>query len=50
MLSDAEIATFIQDGFIAVRGAVPHDIIDARRAENEEDLHSRGIDVADPMT
>jgi hypothetical protein len=50
MLSDTELATFVREGFIALRGAVPQNIIDACRREIEEDLRSRGIDVADPMT
>ena len=43
MLSQAEIASFIADGFVAVRGAVPGDVLRACQAEIWSALAERGV-------
>ena len=43
MLSEAEIAAFITDGFVAVRSAVPDDVLRACQAEIWSALSERGV-------
>jgi len=50
MLGDAAIAAFVRDGYVAVRGAVPSEIIVTCREEIEEQLRSSGVDPGDRAT
>lgn len=56
MLSEAEIAAFIADGYVAVRGAVPGDIVAACQEaiwcdlERRCDLEKQGVRRDDPGT
>lgn len=50
MLSDAEIGAFVTDGFVAVRGAVPADLLSACQAEIWSALEDRGVLRDDPAT
>jgi Phytanoyl-CoA dioxygenase (PhyH) len=50
VLSRAEVEAFEEDGFVAIRGAVPLEIVAACRAEIEDGLRREGIDSADPTT
>ena len=50
MLSQAEIDAFIADGFVAVRGAVPDDVLGACREEIWSALADRGVRRHDPLT
>jgi hypothetical protein len=43
MLSSAEIATFMRDGFVPVRGAVPRPVVDACVNVIWEELEAQGI-------
>jgi hypothetical protein len=47
MLTDAEVASFMRDGFVVVRGAVPHPVVDACVDVIWEELEERGIRRAD---
>ncbi|MDA0564109.1 phytanoyl-CoA dioxygenase family protein [Streptomonospora sp. S1-112] len=47
MLTEREIASFVEDGFVAVRGAFPRDLAERGRAELWADL---GCDPDDPAT
>jgi hypothetical protein len=50
MLSQAEIDTFVMDGFVALRGAVPADVLEACQDEIWSELSSRGVKREDPAT
>jgi Phytanoyl-CoA dioxygenase (PhyH) len=50
MLSQAEIDAFVADGFIAVRGAVPGDVVRACQDEIWSELGERGVRRDDPST
>ena len=50
MLSQAEIDSFAADGFVAVRGAVPGDVLRACQEEIWSDLGDRGVRREDPCT
>lgn len=50
MLTDEEIASFEQDGYVVVRGAVPAETIGRCQDEVTAELAVRGIDVGDPAT
>lgn len=50
MLSPAEIGSFVADGFIAVRGAVPPDVLRACQEEIWSALGDRGVLRVDPST
>ena len=50
MLSQAEIASFVADGFIAVRGAVPADVLRACQDEIWSALGDLGVLRDDPST
>jgi hypothetical protein len=47
MLTDAEVASFMRDGFVVVRGAVPRPVVDACVDVIWEVLEERGIRRAD---
>jgi hypothetical protein len=47
MLTDAEVASFMRDGFVVVRGAVPRAVVDACVDVIWEELEERGIRRAD---
>ncbi|MFF1820616.1 phytanoyl-CoA dioxygenase family protein [Kribbella sp. NPDC058245] len=47
MLTDAEVASFVRDGFVVVRGAVPRPVMDACVDVVWEELEERGISRAD---
>lgn len=50
MLSAAEIDSFVADGFVAVRGAVPADVVQACVAEIWSALGEQGVLRDDPVT
>jgi Phytanoyl-CoA dioxygenase (PhyH) len=50
MLSDGEIEAFVADGFVAVRGAVPGDVVRACQDETWAALGERGVRRDDPGT
>ena len=50
MLSQGEIDSFVADGFVAVRGAVPGDVLRACQAEIWSALGDRGVLRDDPST
>ncbi|MEL7207908.1 MAG: hypothetical protein AAGK32_06690 [Actinomycetota bacterium] len=50
MLSDEELERFGRDGFVAVRQAVPADIVGACRAELDDELRAQGVDPDDATT
>ena len=50
MLSQSEISSFIADGFVAVRGAVPGDVLRACQAEIWSALAEGGVRRDDPST
>ena len=50
MLSQAEIGSFVADGFVAIRGAVPADVLGACREEIWSALGDRGVLRDDPST
>jgi len=50
MLSQAEIDSFVADGFVAVRGAVPDDVLRACQDEIWSELAGRGVLREDPST
>jgi hypothetical protein len=50
VLGPAQIDRFIADGFVAIRGAVPSDVVAACRADIEDALRTRGVDPDDPST
>ena len=50
MLSQAEISSFIAEGFVAVRGAVPGDVLRACQAEIWSALAEGGVRRDDPST
>jgi hypothetical protein len=50
MLSKAEIDSFVADGFVAVRGAVPADVLAACRDDIWSALGERGVLRDDPST
>ena len=50
MLSQAEIDSFAADGFVAVRGAVPADVLRACQEEIWSDLGDQGVLRDDPST
>jgi hypothetical protein len=50
MLSQAEIGSFVTDGFVAVRGAVPADVLRACQAEIWSVLGERGVLPDDEST
>ncbi|GAB3953383.1 phytanoyl-CoA dioxygenase family protein [Kribbella albertanoniae] len=47
MLTDGEIASFMRDGFVVVRGAVPRPVVDACVDVVWEELEGRGVRRAD---
>jgi hypothetical protein len=50
MLSQAELDGFVADGFVAVRGALPADVLRACQAEIWSELSGRGVRREDPST
>jgi hypothetical protein len=50
VLSEAEIAEFIRDGYIAVRGAVPGDVVRACQEVIWSELEKQGVRRDDPET
>jgi hypothetical protein len=50
VLSQAEIDSFAADGFVAVRGAVPADVLRACQEEIWSDLGDQGVLRDDPST
>jgi hypothetical protein len=44
------VEDFVRDGFVAVRGAVPPEVITECRREIDEGLRARGVDPDDPST
>jgi len=50
MLSRREIASFVEDGFVAVRGAVPRSTAAHCRRSIDARLRARGVDPTDPAT
>ena len=50
MLSQVEIDSFAADGFVAVRGAVPADVLRACQEEIWSDLGDQGVLRDDPST
>ncbi len=50
MLSPAEIDAFVTDGYVAVRGALPADVLRACQAEIWSELSGRGVRREDPST
>lgn len=50
MLSEAEIGTFVADGFVVVRGAVPGGVVDACREVIWSELGKQGVRRDDPAT
>lgn len=50
MLGDDEIQQFTDDGFLAIRGAVPEPVLGGCVASLHEELASAGINVEDPST
>ena len=50
MISQAEIGSFVADGFVAIRGAVPADVLGACREEIWSALGDRGVLRDDPST
>ena len=50
MLSQAEIDTFVADGYVAVRGALPADVLRACQEEIWSALGDRGVRREDPST
>jgi hypothetical protein len=50
MLSQAEIDGFVADGFVALRGAVPADVLEACQDEIWFELGDRGLRRDDPAT
>ena len=50
MLSPAEIDAFVADGYVAVRGALPADVLRACQDEIWSELSGRGVRREDPST
>jgi phytanoyl-CoA dioxygenase PhyH len=50
VLSEAEVAAFIKDGFVAVRGAVPGDVVDECQNMIWSELEKDGVRRDDPGT
>ena len=50
MLTGSQLERFVTDGFVALRGAVPGDVVRACRAELDAELLRRGVDPAQPST
>lgn len=50
MLSEATIETFVRDGYVVVRDAVPSDIVDRCVATTAHELAGTGVDLADRAT
>ncbi len=50
MLSQAEIDTFVADGYVAVRDALPADVLRACQEEIWSALGDRGVQREDPST
>jgi hypothetical protein len=50
MLSDADIDSFVSDGFVAARGAIPGDVLRACQHEIWSALGKRGVLRDDPST
>jgi len=50
VLSQAEIDSFTADGFVAVRGAVPGDVLRACQEEIWSELGDQGVRRGDPST
>lgn len=50
MLTDDEIERFVTDGFVAVRGAIPRDVVAECLAELHEELRIHSVDIQDQAT
>jgi hypothetical protein len=50
MLDADAIETFVRNGYIPLRRAVPPGVIEACQADVEEELRTRGVDPDDPST
>lgn len=50
MLSALEIERFVADGYVAVRGAVPPNVVKACQAELYAELRTKGVEIDDPST
>jgi len=50
VLEEAVIERFVRDGFVAIRAAVPAEVIRACWNEIGAALHREGVDLADPAT
>lgn len=49
-MSEAEIEAFVEDGYVAIRGAVPGDVVAACQDRIWSDLEQQGIRREDPST
>ena len=44
------VEDFIRDGFVALRSAVPSDLVERARADIESELRTHGVDLGDAST
>jgi len=50
VLTPEQIESFVDDGFVALRGAVPPDTVDACRRDVSMQVRGTGVDLEDPAT
>ena len=50
MLSASEVESFVADGYVAIRGAVPADVVRACRQMIWSELAKHGVTAEDPAT